>query len=126
MTASEAQGWKSQETAATLLKFATEHAQRVTALLAATAAAGESQSKEPSQMALRLAGLLHVGTAPSPTGPLLEHRSIHSLHAVVEYAEMPSILPTQPATQSMKQRRALKVARRTNKEKHHKQNDHCK
>ncbi|MCZ8548622.1 hypothetical protein OOJ09_31065 [Mesorhizobium qingshengii] len=44
VTASEAQGWKPQETAATLLKIATEHAQRVTAVVAATAA-GEQTSK---------------------------------------------------------------------------------
>lgn len=35
VTASEAQGWKPQETAATLVKIATEHAQRVEGIVAA-------------------------------------------------------------------------------------------
>ena len=51
VTASEAQGWTPQETASTLLKIATDHAQRVAANAADSDAAGANNqiAKEISQ-----------------------------------------------------------------------------
>ncbi|PWJ86956.1 hypothetical protein C8D77_12054 [Mesorhizobium loti] len=44
VTASEAQGWTSQETATGLLKIATEHAQRIAATAAAAAPGATNQA----------------------------------------------------------------------------------